>query len=108
MDPKAQGSGVASALIVAAETRLMQGGCTQVQIEYEYTSGHAHSQRLEDWYEGKLGFERNWGWFVNRLIGSMVSRRGGGVFSGNQFRQCRRSLVTRQQPTEEARSCSLI
>jgi len=53
--PDAQGSGVASALIAAAETRLASR-CQGIQIEYEYTRGHAFSQRLKDWYEDKLGF----------------------------------------------------
>lgn len=56
VDPKAQGTGVASALVAAAEQRLSESGCTRIQIEYEYTAGDAYSERLARWYEGKLGF----------------------------------------------------
>ena len=54
--PAAQGTGVASALARAAERRLA-GLCSRVQIEYEYTPGHEHSERLLGWYEGSCGFE---------------------------------------------------
>eukprot|EP00928_Gymnodinium_smaydae_P004048 TRINITY_DN11417_c0_g1_i1.p1 TRINITY_DN11417_c0_g1~~TRINITY_DN11417_c0_g1_i1.p1 ORF type:complete len:247 (+),score=37.25 TRINITY_DN11417_c0_g1_i1:64-804(+) len=56
VDPVAQGTGVASALVSAAEQRLLAAGCTSVQIEYEYTAGDAYSERLMSWYEGKCGF----------------------------------------------------
>ena len=51
-----RGCGVASALVAAAERRLTLGGCSQVQIEYEYTPGDAFSQRLLQWYERRGGF----------------------------------------------------
>ena len=54
--PTAMGTGVASALVAAAERRLA-GTCERVQIEYEYTVGHAHSQKLMAIYEGKMGFQ---------------------------------------------------
>mmetsp|Transcript_64101 Transcript_64101/g.181990 ORF Transcript_64101/g.181990 Transcript_64101/m.181990 type:complete len:215 (-) Transcript_64101:249-893(-) len=56
VDRAAQGSGVASALVEAAEQRLAQAGCSRIQIEYEYTTGDPFSDRLMQWYEGKLGF----------------------------------------------------
>ncbi|CAJ1342388.1 unnamed protein product [Effrenium voratum] len=56
VDPAAQGCGVASALCRAAEQRLATAGCVAVQIEYEFTAGDEFSERLFQWYEGKLGF----------------------------------------------------
>jgi GNAT superfamily N-acetyltransferase len=53
--PEAQGTGVASALVRAAELRLASV-CDKIQIEYEYTPGHKYSDRLLQWYEGKCGF----------------------------------------------------
>ncbi|KAL1512231.1 hypothetical protein AB1Y20_005493 [Prymnesium parvum] len=52
----AQGTGVASALVTAAEARLARS-CALVQIEYEFTPGHAYSERLLEWYEGKCEFK---------------------------------------------------
>ena len=65
--PDAQGTGVASALIAAAERRLLEEGCSAwasevvgaelggaVQIEYEYTSGDPESERLLQWYEARV------------------------------------------------------
>eukprot|EP00966_Prymnesium_polylepis_P148247 3424522-Prymnesium_polylepis.1 len=46
---EAQGTGVASALVHAAEARLA-GCCARVQIEYEYTKGEEYSERLLEWY----------------------------------------------------------
>mmetsp|Transcript_85587 Transcript_85587/g.227390 ORF Transcript_85587/g.227390 Transcript_85587/m.227390 type:complete len:225 (-) Transcript_85587:164-838(-) len=82
----AQGQGVASALVAAAEQRLAEAGCSQIQIEYQYTAGHAYSQRLCDWYEARLGFENQTGWLINRLLGAIVGR------GGAEFRRCRRQL----------------
>ncbi|OLQ06587.1 Dynein regulatory complex protein 1 [Symbiodinium microadriaticum] len=56
VDPAAQGSGVASALAVAAEQRLARAGCVAVQIEYQFTVGDEFCERLRGWYEGQLGF----------------------------------------------------
>jgi ribosomal protein S18 acetylase RimI-like enzyme len=56
VDPQAQGGGVATALVLAAERRLATA-CERIQIEYECTEGEEFSQRLFDWYEGKLGFD---------------------------------------------------
>lgn len=57
VDAAAQGKGVASALVKAAEKRLLDAGCDSVQIEYRYIVGNAAKERLYDWYEGKLGFD---------------------------------------------------
>ena len=43
-----QGTGVASALVRAAEERLA-GACEMMQIEYEYTPGDDYSERLYAW-----------------------------------------------------------
>merc|ERR1712176_1069535 len=57
VDPIAQGRGVGSALVAAAEKRLLDAGCQTVQIEYRFTVGDAEKERLYSWYEGKLGFD---------------------------------------------------
>jgi GNAT superfamily N-acetyltransferase len=56
VDPAAQGRGIASALVAAAEKRLLDGGCDSVQIEYNFRAGDPAKERLYAWYEGKLGF----------------------------------------------------
>mmetsp|Transcript_12567 Transcript_12567/g.28399 ORF Transcript_12567/g.28399 Transcript_12567/m.28399 type:complete len:200 (-) Transcript_12567:87-686(-) len=87
VSPAAQGCGVASALVEAAETRLLQGGCHAVQIEYEYAPGDAASERLRAWYEGKLGFSSTSSWIVGRLVGLVIGHKG-----GVQFRRCQKKL----------------
>lgn len=82
VDVNCQGQGIASVLIAAAERRLA-GACHEIQVEYEYTPGHAYSERLAKWYEGSCGFR-------------CVSGRGRG--GGTQFRKCRKPI-----PPEEAR-----
>jgi len=57
VDPQAQGRGVASALVHAAEKRLLDAGCQSIQIEYRFTVGDPAKERLSAWYEGKLGFD---------------------------------------------------
>jgi len=57
VERSAQGTGVASALVATAERRLARAGCLGVQIEYQYTVGEEFSERLRQWYEGKLGFK---------------------------------------------------
>lgn len=57
VDPSAQGRGVASALVKAAEQRLLHAGCQSIQIEYRFTVGDPAKERLYEWYEGKLGFD---------------------------------------------------
>ena len=74
---EAQGTGVATALVTAAERRLA-GACTHVQIEYDYTPNHAPSQRLEALYETKFGFR----------CPSPRVRRG----RASQFRKCVKEL----------------
>jgi GNAT superfamily N-acetyltransferase len=76
VDVKAQGTGVASALVAAAERRLCELGLTHVQIEYDYTPGDPKSERLYAWYEGSCGFS------------------GGGPPSSSHssFRRCRKRL----------------
>eukprot|EP00435_Cladocopium_sp_Y103_P018053 s2620_g4.t1 len=74
--PDAQGTGVASALIAAAERRLLEAGCRSIQIEYEFTAGDPDSERLLQWYEGKCGFKS----------GSPPPKRG------SEFRCCRKKL----------------
>ena len=86
---EAQGTGVASALVAAAESRLRDNGCTAIQIEYEF-DGDTHSQRLYNWYEGKLEF----------VCGAGPPRAGGGVF-GLQFRKCRKK-ISRGAPASSA------
>ena len=56
VDVEAQGTGVASALVRAAESRLADAGQGSVQIEYSYHQGDRDSERLLSWYEGSLGF----------------------------------------------------
>eukprot|EP00438_Fugacium_kawagutii_P008310 Skav206333 [mRNA] locus=scaffold1420:308203:314882:- [translate_table: standard] len=75
--PDAQGTGVASALIEAAERRLLEAGCRSIQIEYEFTAGDPDSERLLQWYEGKCGFKS----------GSPPTMRG------SEFRCCRKKLT---------------
>jgi len=70
-------TGVASALVAAAEQRLLERGCTRVQIEYHYCQGDAESERLRGWYEGKLGFSGSGSGFrcaSKRLSPSTVAR----------------------------------
>ena len=44
VDPEHQNSGVATALVIAAERRLATA-CGGIQIEYQYTEGEAFSHR---------------------------------------------------------------
>jgi len=57
VDPAVQGQGVGSALVMAAEKRLLDAGCESVQIEYRFYVGDPAKERLFAWYEGKLGFD---------------------------------------------------
>jgi len=56
VEPTRQRSGVASALVRAAEKRLSDASCVAIQIEFHYKHGEAASEHLRQWYEGKLGF----------------------------------------------------
>ena len=78
---EAQGTGVASALVAAAEERLMEAGLGSCQIEYEYTCGDAQSERLYKWYEGTLGFHGG---------GAPTKTRG-----RCEWRRCRKRLERR-------------
>ena len=73
VDPAAQGTGVASALVAAAEARLSAAGLREVQIEFDYSKGDPQSERLRAWYEGTCGFK-------------------GPGHSGSGFRRCRKRL----------------
>ena len=75
VDVAYQGKGVANALVFAAERRVA-GACAAIQIEYDH---HAdpYSDRLEAWYEGKLGFT---------CTSGGRSRRGG------SFRRCQKLI----------------
>ena len=50
-----QGSGVASALVAAAEERLAAHGCRRVQIEYTLKPCDPKGRTLHEWY-WRLGF----------------------------------------------------
>jgi len=76
VDKDCQGQGIASVLVEAAELRLA-GVCHEIQIEYEYTPGHAYSERLSQWYEGSCGFK---------------CMTGYGRRPGTQFRKCRKPI----------------
>mmetsp|Transcript_108820 Transcript_108820/g.336123 ORF Transcript_108820/g.336123 Transcript_108820/m.336123 type:complete len:191 (+) Transcript_108820:35-607(+) len=79
VDPSAQGTGVASALVAAAEQRLARAGCLAVQVEYEHTAGDEFSERLRQWYEGRLGFR-------------CVSGRPSSTPGSREFRVCHKVL----------------
>ena len=81
VDPKAQGSGVARALVTAAESRLMAAGLAIVQIEYDFIGGDPLSKRLFRWYEGKLNFVALSGQAPTALPGQ------------SEFRHCRKRLL---------------
>jgi len=70
-----QGKGVAKALVFAAERRVA-GACERIQIEYDH-HGDEYGDRLQAWYEDKLGFE---------VESGGRSRRGG------SFRRCRKTI----------------
>ena len=72
-----QGTGVASALVRAAEARLA-GACEMIQIEYEYTPGDHYSERLHAWYEERCGFT--------------CARGPPPARGGTQFRKCHKPV----------------
>jgi len=51
-----QASGVGSALVRAAEERLVEHGCTHAQIEYVWEPCRAKGSRLNTWYS-QMGFK---------------------------------------------------
>ena len=79
VDPRAQGQGVASAIVAAAERRLA-GCCQRVQIEYDYHPEHAPSEQLRGMYD-KFGFSCS--------SSNGRRRRGSG---GSEFRRCHKEL----------------
>jgi len=56
VDLAAQGTGVASALVQAAERRIAEE-CHAIHIEYDFIAGEDHSTRLRAWYE-KIGYKQ--------------------------------------------------
>ena len=83
---EAQGTGVASALVAAAERRLVEAGLREVQIEYDYERGNPQSERLRAWYEGSCGFS-------------------GPPSCHSGFRRCRKRLPVQQpRPKEPCQS----
>eukprot|EP00933_Yihiella_yeosuensis_P060387 TRINITY_DN6301_c0_g1_i1.p1 TRINITY_DN6301_c0_g1~~TRINITY_DN6301_c0_g1_i1.p1 ORF type:complete len:195 (+),score=27.58 TRINITY_DN6301_c0_g1_i1:90-674(+) len=89
VDKASQGQGIASRIVAAAEKRLHDCGCQEVQIEFEYWEDDEYSDRLKDWYEGKCGFECISSTFELGLIG-FVNRVIGKP--GKSFRRCRKTL----------------
>ena len=85
-----QGTGVASALVRAAEARLA-GACQMIQIEYEYTPGDDNSERLYAWYEQRCGF--------TCARGPPHARPDGGA----QFRKCHKSVPEAAQRAAKRR-----
>ena len=81
----AQGTGVASAIVAAAERRLA-GCCARVQIEYEYYQNHPPSEALKAMYEDHFGFVRESG------SGRRRSSSGGSEFR-SEFRRCQKELT---------------
>eukprot|EP00747_Dinoflagellata_sp_TGD_P166594 gnl/TRDRNA2_/TRDRNA2_189616_c0_seq1.p1 gnl/TRDRNA2_/TRDRNA2_189616_c0~~gnl/TRDRNA2_/TRDRNA2_189616_c0_seq1.p1 ORF type:complete len:278 (-),score=31.87 gnl/TRDRNA2_/TRDRNA2_189616_c0_seq1:467-1300(-) len=78
VDPNFQGRGVASALVDAAEERLLKQGCARVQIEYHYYQGEAESERLRAWYEDRLGYSGSgagWRCATKRLSAKAIEDR---------------------------------
>lgn len=77
VDVAAQGTGVGSALVAAAERRIAEE-CQQVHIEYDFMPGDPHTERLRAWYEAR-GYRR------------LGGRRSPGP-PGSEFCFCRRPL----------------
>merc|ERR1712187_868884 len=91
VDPIAQGKGVGSALVAAAEKRLLDAGCQSVQMEYRFTVGDEAKERLYAWYEGKLEFDggpRRSGFRVCHKLLSVESYQRQ-HFKNSSQRQCR-------------------
>lgn len=86
VDPAHQKSGVATALVLAAERRLatLSGA---IQIEYQYTEGDPFSMRLHKWYE-KLGF-----------AGDQTALKPGQTI----FRRCRKRISAAEQERGQLR-----
>ena len=78
---EAQGTGVASALVAAAEARVREAGLRFVQMEYDFVAGDPLSERLYKWYEGKLGFR------------ALSGRPPPSTPGERQWRSCRKCLA---------------
>lgn len=87
VDIASQRSGVATALVAAAEERLTAGGCSHVQIEYHYVEEDAATVRLASWYEGRLGFERHNYYATGKIAGWLIGHK-----RRTDFRQSRKAL----------------
>lgn len=90
--PEAQGLGVASALVAAAEARIAAAGLQWVGMEYNFHAGEPFSERMLRWYEDSL-----------RYVGPQ-SRESG-------FRICRKRLVpqeSQQSAATQARGGGVI
>ena len=94
VETNAQGTGVGRALVAAAEQRLSRAGLREVQMEYEFTVGDAHSERLRMWYEGTLGF---------RCDSAPPDRSQEGE---TLFRRCRKRLQRPRRRRAEGESSS--
>lgn len=54
----AQGQGIGSRLVAAAEAHCALRGCDVIQLEYFVAEEHEYSMRLLNWYSTKLGYQR--------------------------------------------------
>lgn len=92
VDLAAQGSGVASALVAAAERRLAEE-CNQIHIEYDFFLGRPHSERLRSWYE-KCGYVQ---------LGAQPKDEGP---PGSEFCFCRKGIPEEEQARGRCRRLS--
>lgn len=76
VSPAHQGRGVASALVAAAEKRLVVEGMSSAGMEYSFREGDELAERLYAWYEGADGL---------RYVCSKPKQTG--------FRMCRKALT---------------
>ena len=84
-----QGNGVAAALVRAAEERLMEHGCTHVQIEYVWRPCDPAGRRLHAWYS-RMGFEStSSSCWIGLCCGVCISCRNCELAT---FRVCRKEL----------------
>lgn len=93
----AQGKGVASALVHAAEHRLATA-CTEIQMEYSYSFGDEDSARLCEWYEGRLGFR-----CANGCEPYDGENQPQGEIGDGEFRMCRKLIPEAAQRAGERR-----
>lgn len=55
---RAQGRGIGSRLVAAAEAHCVLRGCDILQLEFFTTEEHRYSTRLRTWYYDKLGYRQ--------------------------------------------------